>query len=183
MFEAAATIAYLRKHPEEFDDYFDFHFIVAMKRYRFMEKYSPESLKELTPEAIASTQNGYARVVSRYTDKSGRVSGRWSKKSFYAVCEELGLQEYHLTFYDLTSRIIHGDISGVMAQADPEPGVLDVDIAPSEAHVEMAFSSAHFVFVLAVGEYVAMARPDKQAVAEQVEKDFVAVWKKNSKDS
>src|SRR5579863_4909711 len=154
MFEAAATIAYLRKYPEEFDDYFDFHFIVAMKRCRFMEKYSPESLKKVTPEALTSTRSGYSRVVSRYTDKYGRVRGRWSKKSFSAICADLGLQEYYLGFYDLTSRIIHADISGVMAQADREPGVLDVDIAPSEAHVEMALRSAHHSFVMAIGEYV-----------------------------
>ena len=178
MFEAAVTIGYLRKHPEEFDDYFDFHFVVADKRQRYMEKYSPESLGGVTPEAIASSKDGYKRVALRYTDKNGKVRGRWSKKSFAAICAELGLQEHYLTFYDLTSHIIHADISGVMAQADPEPGVLDIDIAPSEAHVEMAFSSAHCALVLAIGEYVAVARPEKQALADQIEKDFVAVWKR-----
>ena len=177
MFEAAVTIAYLRRHPAEFDDYRDFHFLVAKRRYRYMEKYSPQSLSKLTAEAIASSNSGYDKVRSRYTNKKGKVRGRWSKKDFSAICAELGLQELYLTFYELTSHIIHADISGMMAQADPEMGVLDVDIAPSEANVEMALRSAHCYFALAAREYVAMARPDKQQLAEQIERDFVAAWK------
>ena len=177
MFEAAVTIAYLRRHPAEFDDYLGFHFLVQMRRHRYMEKYSPQFLSKVTAEAIATTNSGYEKVRSRYTNKKGRVRGRWSKKNFGAICAELGLQECYLTFYESASHIIHADISGVMAQADPEPGVLDVDIAPSEANVEMALRSAHCYFVLAAREYVAMARPDKQQLAEQLDRDFVAAWK------
>jgi len=177
MIEAAVNVAYLRKHPEEFDDYFDFHFIVATKRYDYMEKFSPESIAKLTPAAITSTQKGYTRIVSRYTNKNGKVRGRWSKKPFSAMCAELGLQEHYLTFYDFASHIIHGDVSGMMAQADPEEGVLDVDIAPSEQFVDMALQTAHFAFVLATAEYIAMARPDKQDVPEQLHKDFELAWK------
>lgn len=176
MIEAATNVAYLRKHPEEFDDYFDFHFIVAKKRYEYMERFAPASITQVTPEAIASSQSGYARVAPRYRHKNGKVRSRWSKKPFSARCAELGLQEHYLTFYDLASHIIHADISGVMAQADPEEGVLDVDIAPSEQYVDMALQTAHFAFVLATAEYIAMARPEKQDVAEQLNKDFEVVW-------
>ncbi len=176
MFEAAVTIAYLRKHPEEIDDYMDFHFLVAMKRFRYMEKYTPERLSELSPQAVEESKRGYARVVDRFTLKNGRVRGRWSKKSFSKICAELGLQEHYLAFYDLASNITHGSISGLMAQADPEPGVLDVDIAPSDQFVHMAFSSAHCWFVLALSEYIALARPDKQSIAEKLNRDFEAVW-------
>ena len=68
-------------------------------------------------------------------------------------------------------------LEGVMSQADPQPGVLDVDLAPSEQFVDMALSTAHCMFVLAVGEYVALARPEKQSVAEKIESDFVTAWK------
>jgi len=64
-----------------------------------------------------------------------------------------------------------------MSQADPEPGVLDVDIAPSEQFVDMALRTAHFAFVLAACEYIALARPEKQSIADKFESDFVTVWK------
>lgn len=121
MFEAAVTIAYLRQHPEEFDDYLDFHFIVARKRLRYMEKYVPKSFSKLSPGVIASANTGYDRVKSRYMNKWGKVRGRWSKKGFPEICAELNLEELYLTFYDLASHIIHADISGVMAQGSREP--------------------------------------------------------------
>jgi hypothetical protein len=93
------------------------------------------------------------------------------------LCADLALEEHYLTFYDLASNISHANISGVMAQADPEPGVLDVDLAPSHQFLEMAFTTAHCMFVLAVSEYVALARPEKQSVADKIESDFVAAWK------
>ncbi len=176
MFEAAVIVAYLRKHPDEFEDYFDFHFIVAMKRHRYMENYARELLKKVTAEAIAGSKQGYARVASRFT-VNGRVRGRWSKKPFSQICADLGLEEHYLSFYELASNITHANISGVMAQADPEPGVLDVDIAPSEQFVDMALRTAHFAFVLSASEYVALARPEKRAIADKLDSDFVAVWK------
>jgi hypothetical protein len=177
MFEAAVTLAYLRKHPDEFDDYFDFNFIIGMRRHKFMEKHAPEQIKKLTPEALDSVKRGYARVRARFTAK-GRVRGRWSKRPFSQLCSDIGLEGHYLSFYDLASNITHANISGVMSQADPEPGVLDVDLAPSEQFVDMALSTAHCMFVLAVSEYVALARPEKQSVAERIESDFMTAWKK-----
>jgi hypothetical protein len=67
------------------------------------------------------------------------------------------------------------------AQADPEPGVLDVDIAPSEKFVDMALVTAHCAFVLAATEYIALARPEKQGLAKKLADDCVAVWGKGKK--
>lgn len=180
MFEAAVNVAYLREHPEQFPDYFDFHYIVARNRNRYLEKYNPAALQRLTRET-AINNAGFSRVESRYRkdpNKPGKVRGRWSKKSLGAICAELHLEEQYLTFYDLTSHIIHADISGVLAQGDRQPGVLDVEIAPSELNVEVALRSAHAYLVLAVSEYIKLARPDKQAIAHQLDRDFMSVWKK-----
>jgi hypothetical protein len=65
----------------------------------------------------------------------------------------------------------------VFAQADPEPGVLDVDIAPSEKFVDLALGTAHGAFVLATSEYIAMARPELQPIADRLDEDFVTAWK------
>jgi hypothetical protein len=179
MFEMSVTVAYLRKHPEELDDFLDFHFIVGMKRHEYIEKYAPHLLNRITPEAVASIRNGYARVSPRYMNKNGKVRGRWSKKSFGAICFDVDpkLGELYLTLYDLTSRVIHGDISGVAAQSDPEPGVLDVDIAPSEKFVALALMTAHGAFVRATSEYITIARPELQPIADSLEEDFVTAWK------
>jgi hypothetical protein len=176
MFESAVTLAYLKKHPDKFADYLDFHFIIGMKRHRYMEKHAPQHLKLVTPEAIDSIKNGYARVVSRFT-VNGRVRDRWSERYFSQLCADVGLESHYLSFYALASNITHANISGVMAQADPEPGVLDVGLAPSEQFLKEAFITAHGMFVLAVSEYIALARPEKQAVVDKIQSDFDAAWK------
>lgn len=98
MFEVSVVIAYLRRHPEEVDDYLDFHFLVAMKRHRYMEKYAPHLLTRISPEAIAKTQAGFARVVHRFTHK-GRVRGHWCNQSFAGMCADADpkFEELYLT--------------------------------------------------------------------------------------
>jgi Family of unknown function (DUF5677) len=177
MFESAVTVAYLRKHPRELRDFMDFHFIVAMNRHRYLEQYAPHKLKKVAREVIESTLKGYARVAPRFTDK-GRVRSRWCRYSFSRMCSEVNLAEHYRSFYVLSSSLIHSDVSGIMAQADPEPGVLDVDIAPSLNFVDMAFTTAHFSFVFATTEYIAIARPDKQHLVEQLNQGFESAWKK-----
>jgi Family of unknown function (DUF5677) len=179
MFEAAVTLKYLHKHPEEFDDYFDFHFIVAKKRQEYIEKYSPDFVDRVPVETVASNKAGYEEVKSRYTDKTGRVRYRWSRKDFAAICADVGLAQHYLSFYDFASHIMHGNINGVFAQADREPGVMDLELAPSQTHVRMALQAAHGYFMLAVSEYVAIARPEKQAIVERIAEDYGAVWEKS----
>jgi len=176
MFEAAVTVRYLCKHPDEFVDYSDFHFIVAMKRYRYMEKYAPEQLKNVTQDALKHGKQGFAAVVPKFTT-DGRVRGRWSKKPFSQLCADIDLEEHYLTFYEFASNITHANISGLMAQADPQPGVMDVDIAPSEQFVDMALRTAHFAFVMSISDYITLARPEKQGIADRIDREFVAVWK------
>jgi hypothetical protein len=53
----------------------------------------------------------------------------------------------------------------------------DVDLAPSEQFLKEAFITAHGMFVLAVSEYVALARPEKQPVADKIQSDFNTAWK------
>jgi len=144
-----------------------------------MKEYSPEQLKELSPDAVSDSLNGYVRVVSRFI-KNGRVRGHWCRKSFAKICADLGLEENYLTLYAFTSNIIHGDFSGMAAQADPEPGVLDVDIAPSEAFVDLALMTAHTLFVLAVTEYIALARPEIEELATKIDSDCASVWGKKA---
>ncbi len=55
--------------------------------------------------------------------------------------------------------------------------MLDVDIAPSEQFVDMALRTAHFAFVLSASEYIALARPEKQFIADKLDSDFVSAWK------
>ncbi|HEY1528910.1 MAG TPA: DUF5677 domain-containing protein [Candidatus Angelobacter sp.] len=177
MFETALIAAYLKQHPEEFDDYMDFHWVTAMKRHRYVVKHTPDLLKTIRPEAIREIEENYARIAPRFKDRNGKVRGRWSKKSFAQIAEDLGVAENYETFYRFASSMHHGDISGLMMQVDPEEGVLDVNIAPSLEWVGEALISGHMAMLVAVSEYVDCCLPEKSGLAKQLEADFMAAWK------
>src|SRR5271169_1447769 len=54
MFEAAVNVAYLREHPDQFPYCFDFHYIVASNRNRYLEKYNPAALQRLIRETAVN---------------------------------------------------------------------------------------------------------------------------------
>jgi Family of unknown function (DUF5677) len=178
MFETALTVAYLKRHPKEFDDYMDYHWIISMKRHRYVLKHAPELLTQIEPEAIEEIINNYQRVSPKFTDARGKIRARWSKKSFAQIAEGVGMAENYETFYRFASGMHHGDVSGMMMQMDPEEGVLDVDIAPSLKWVREALISGHAALVVAVSEYVDCCAPDKKDLSDKLVADFMKAWEK-----
>ena len=168
MFESTLTIMYLKKHPKELQDFMDYHWISAMKRQRDTGKYAPELLKQITPEAIEAIENGYARVADRFRNKNGKVRLRWSRKSLFEIAADVGMDQHYFTVYGFGSALQHGDMSGIGMQLDQEPGILDVDIAPSKRWIKEALISAYTCFVTAMFEYIDLARPEISAIKEEL---------------
>lgn len=102
MFESTLNIMYLTKHPEELQDFMDYHWIGAMKRHRNVEKYAPELLKQIKPEAIDSIKTGFASVVDRFKDKKGRIRSRWSSKSLFEIAADVGMDQHYFTGMEST---------------------------------------------------------------------------------
>jgi len=176
MFEISLTVAYLKQHPEEFDDYMDYHWIVAMKRHRYVLKHAPDLLKQIHAEPVEEIVANYQRVAPKFTDSRGRVRGRWSRKSFAQIAEELGMADHYETFYRFASGMHHGDVSGMMMQVESGNGVLDVNVAPSLEWVREAFISGHAALVLAVSAYVDCCLSEKKSLAEELETSFIRAW-------
>lgn len=176
MFETALTVAYLKQHPEEFDYYMDYHWIIAMKRHRYVLKHAPDLLKQIQPEVIEEIVDNYQLVAPKFTNSRGKVRGRWSKKSFAQIAEDLGMADHYETFYHFASGMHHGDVSGMMMQMDSEEGVLDVNIAPSLEWVGEALISGHAALVCAISGYVDCCLPAKRLLAAELEADCMKAW-------
>ncbi len=50
IFETSVTIAYLRKHPDELEDYFDFQEILTKRRLDYYDRRYPELVKDVPPD-------------------------------------------------------------------------------------------------------------------------------------
>ena len=78
MFEISVNAAYLQRHPDEVDDFLDYHWVDQKKRLEYMEQHYPEGLKRLPANTIAEANAEYAKVLPRFAGKSGRPRGSWS---------------------------------------------------------------------------------------------------------
>ena len=67
IFEASVTVAYLRKHPNELEDYFDFESVLTKRRLDYHDRRYPELVKGLPPERRKEIEDNYVAVVGRFT--------------------------------------------------------------------------------------------------------------------
>jgi hypothetical protein len=148
MFEASVNAAYLQHHPEDVDDFLDYHWVHQKKLLDYMEKHYPEGFALIEAKTIAETNTEYARVLPRFADKSGKPRVSWCKKNVRARAEEVGLGEFYPSFYTYVSGIHHGDIAGVTAQAVKNR--LEVELAPSFAGIEDALMMGHQCVIVVV---------------------------------
>jgi hypothetical protein len=72
MFEISVNAAYLQRHPEEVDDFLDYHWVNQRKRLDYMKQHDPEALRRLPAESISAVNTEYARVLARFADKVGK---------------------------------------------------------------------------------------------------------------
>jgi hypothetical protein len=182
MFEGAVTIGYLTKHPDELQDYMDFVWISNRKLLHFLEKHAPEQLESISNKAKQESAERYDTVVLRFTNSAGNVRQHWCKRPFSQMVAEVGLSAWYGSFYHLASAMHHLDMRGVAAQIEknPDPDVLDANIAPSEDWVEQALLAGHTSVVFALEQYVELALPDKKQLVERALDEFRRAWRSAS---
>src|ERR1039458_6041043 len=133
MFEISVNAAYLQRHPDEVDDYLDYHWVNQKKLLEYMKEGCAERFLRLQPSTIAEVNTQYAKVLPRFADRTGKPRGSWSKKNIRARAEEVGLGAFYPTFYAHASAVHHGDFAGLAAQAVAHR--LEVVIAASFAGI------------------------------------------------
>jgi len=178
MFEGAVSVAYLREHPEEVDDYLDFNWIKKKRLLDYLEQHDREGAQRVPPEMKQRFLDEYTRVVPRFRNTNGRVRGRWSKKPFSQLAAEVGVSKLYATFYDVTSSMHHMDIAGVFSQVEKseDPSVFDTDIAPSMEWVDQALIAGHTAVVLSMTNYISLAGIDRPDVVDKLQKGLEAAW-------
>lgn len=177
MFEAAVTVSYLKRHPGQFQDYWDFHWIRHRRSYELMVKLTPQHARKISEDKIAEMERNYASVVDRFKDKKGKVRVRWSKVPFAKMAEEVGMAELYSTFYSWASSIIHLDMGGISLQAERE--TMGVDVAPSESWLEEALVIAHGSAVKVLTDYNEMATLGLEKEVQLVNTGFETAWRKS----
>jgi uncharacterized protein DUF5677 len=185
MFETSVTLGYLRVHPEQVDDYLDYHCVIQKQRLDFTKEHEPDRLKQLPAQLLQRIEADFARVAPRFQNRKGKLRTSWSKASIREMARDVGKEKLYLTFYRFASSIHHGDVGGAFAQTATlaEDDVLDVEIVPSDAWLTEALIIAHGAVVSVLGDYNEITKAGIDEVVDQAQKSFLATWGKEQPEA
>ena len=136
LFEIELNVLRLKLHPEEIDDFLDYHFI---RQKQLFDLFNDEQKKNFTEEQYGRMMAEYEAVLPRFAtfrDKT-RPRNEWCRASLYEKAKEAGeghLELYQI-FYRQASSMHHLDFSGIVAHSDAD---MQADMAPSWACLEDA---------------------------------------------
>jgi hypothetical protein len=169
IYETELNVVWLKRHPEEVNDFLDYNFIQQRQYFDAMDE---EQKKRVSKERCEQMMKDYNAVLPRFA--SGRDKARprneWCRVSIYdraKEAEEFWREEtkahggqmkdvsLYKQFYRPASSMHHGDIVGLIAQTDSE---LKVELAPSWSWVEDALVSGFGSLVRCVNYYDEIAR-------------------------
>jgi hypothetical protein len=136
LFEIELNILRLRNHPEELQDFLDYHFIQQKQLY---DIFTDEQKKNMPSDRYQEMMAGYKRVLPRFIrDKAKQIPrSEWCRDSLFVRAKEAG-QEYlylYQSFYRHASSIHHLDIAGIIANVNSE---IHAQMAPSWDYLEDA---------------------------------------------
>jgi len=180
MFENSVALGYLRLHPEEIEDYLDYHHVIQKQRLDYMKEHDPARFAKIPEGVLRRTETNYAKVAPRFENRNGKPRGSWCRVSVRDMATAVGKEKLYVAFYRFASSIHHGDIAGVCAQtaALEDEDILDVDILPSDAWLQLALIIAHGSVIHALSDYNQIVAAGIDDVVERANNSFMATWGK-----
>lgn len=103
--ENSINAEYLRQCPDQAEKYMEWHWVELHKLYAYMQQTSPDSLKEIPPEKIASDEAEYERVKGLFRYKATTPDGTektvkqdtWCRDNLYQRAEKTNMAQSYRT--------------------------------------------------------------------------------------
>lgn len=170
MFESQIALKCLIQYPAELRDFLEFDAVARWRRLQFYKSQHP-ALRESFPEAKRSeVDREFARVQKRFVGKGGKMRDRWCRHSIAEMARRAGLAEMYELFYRYASAVHHLDPMGLGMLIDGDS--LDVQPAPSMAHVGIALGIGNLILLDALRDYSKLRRIDNENAFSQVEQSL-----------
>src|SRR6266851_1412780 len=142
MFETSVMAEYVRRTPEEIDDYIEYGHVLDFKRIKlFPEAVSAEKAREIEGE--------YARVKPLFENKNGKVRNHWNKHPISYMAEKVERGQQYEIPYSIAASIHHGNFEAMIAHLSGDKTQFDIESPPSLPWVKQALVSGH-VYLLQV---------------------------------
>lgn len=178
MYESRWTAEYLRRHPEEVEDYLEFSKVTLWRRIHWLQENSPGDGNRVSAEEMKRMKNDYNQAKARFKNELS-----WSKKSIREIAVEIGrTKEYELP-YAIACSIHHANFEGLSALFTSDNGETIPNPPPSEAWVKTALISTHANLWFAFGTLNDSCGLDFRERLDATQQAFSRTWKEQRPDS
>jgi hypothetical protein len=182
MYERAVTARYLSEHPEEVDQFNDFHCVSQHRLMKAIEETFGSDLlgKEKTEEVRENFQRVKGQFAVTDCAKCGttRTNHTWSKLDFVSMARKTGeLGKLIVPAYYLPTKEAHSTIGAILSRLDPEGDGLVFDGGPQRKRADDALISAHNLILNALElqrDHFQLA--DLEKPLELCFSDFMDIW-------
>jgi hypothetical protein len=136
VFEIQVNIAWFRLHPEQIDDYTEYHHI---QQKRYYDMFTDEQKARFPQERYEEMMMAYTSALPRFTSTRNPAEPRneWCAVSLYKRAKDVDRLRLYRLFYGPASSVDHLDFSGLAAYSDEDQLA---DMAPSWNHLGTALS-------------------------------------------
>jgi hypothetical protein len=184
LYERAVTLRYLHEHPEEIEDFLDFHHVSQRKLKIACE--NTMGADTFSPEMAADIEKEYEQVREKFMitecEKCGtrRLNHTWSKLDTVAMANKTTLGKLNALGYIIPLRQAHATVASMMSKmkTTDDDGIAFVD-APQREEADKALRVAHNIFLDVFR--VQDKRFEVPGLKEQNEiclQDFIDIWQK-----
>jgi hypothetical protein len=175
IWEAAVTVAYLRKFPAEVDDFIEFNPIILKQQLDQYDLLYPELTKKISEEERKKVQENYERAKPRFETADGGIRRTWCKNSIFKMAQLTKRDAHYQTFYKVACASTHLNIYGVQMQL--RDNGLEVDGAPTTKFLELALITGHGAMISIMEDYNASANLGLDTEIQDLHDRFQRIWK------
>jgi hypothetical protein len=167
MFEASVNIAYLRQHPEELDNFIDYHDLTNHKLYEHLKVFAPAAAAALPAADVEETRLKYEAIKDRY-----EVKTRWTRDDLSKRAEQVNVLPLYRMLYSTLSGLIHGDIRAIRFYGTG----MNVEMSPSMTWVPESLAIGHHAVLTSLDDYLKVSDVDAHDEFEAVRKVYHDAW-------
>jgi Family of unknown function (DUF5677) len=171
LMEASVTAEYIRLHPEDYEDFFEWGHMERFQEVEFLREYLPNSYAKLEREGVVDS----LRIeVERVADRFGKRRS-WCKHDLAERARQTNHIESYRVVNPTASSFIHVTHYGLQKRFEGED-VSRMAVPPSMSWVMQAFVSGHALTLGMVYTLIQVFHPEEDHVVGSLEGDYRKAW-------
>lgn len=175
--ELSINAEYLRMNPAAVDDFVEWFWVEQHKWLTYAQQHDPDLLKQFTSEAIARTQQEFARVRSRFENpKMGKLRGGWCAIDLASRAVGTHSEIAYRLISPFGSQFLHGTSGAVLNHFDLSIRQDQIAAPPSLKWCPQALSGGHFCLAMVIHTLEAMFNEEGIPPSDEIAKDFQYAW-------